>query len=358
MVYRKQMMEILVFSVVFVLSYMGVEKFRQWSLRKQIVDVPNERSSHAAPTPRGGGLIFGFTALTFYAATALLEKNNFRWSYLLGAGLIALISWLDDLFSIGTLVRFVVHAAAAVLIIFFEGYWREIYLPYFGTVDFGAAGAILTFCWVVGLTNAYNFMDGIDGIAGTQAVTAGIGWLTVGHLLGFDATAFYGGVIAFACLGFLLHNLQQPAKIFMGDVGSAFLGYTFAVLPVLATKENVSGEVNELVLPALGVFLVWFFVFDAFYTFVRRLLKKDKVWRAHREHLYQKMVLKGYSHSAVTAVYGGFSLTLLCFLAFGAATASVFGDFLFYALAAAIFLSGALIVLARPRRANRTVNAE
>lgn len=351
------MMKILVFSIVFVLSYLGVEKFRRWSLRKQIVDVPNERSSHAAPTPRGGGLVFVFIALTFYAAGALFDENNFRWSYPVGAGLIALISWLDDLFSIGTFVRFVVHAVAAVLIIYFAGYWREIYLPFFGAVDFGAAGSILTFCWIVGLTNAYNFMDGIDGIAGTQAVTAGFGWLIIGHLLGYQAAAFYGGVIAFGCLGFLLHNLQ-PAKIFMGDVGSAFLGYTFAVLPVLAQKENVSGESSEFVLPSIGVLLVWFFVFDALYTFVRRLLRKDKVWQAHREHLYQKMVVKGYSHMVVTGIYGCFSFVLLCFLFGAAVTTSVSGDFIFYAFAAAVILSAALIAIARPRRARGAFDAE
>jgi UDP-N-acetylmuramyl pentapeptide phosphotransferase/UDP-N-acetylglucosamine-1-phosphate transferase len=357
MVYRQQMMEIFIFSIVFVVSYLGVERFRRWSLRKQIVDVPNERSSHAAPTPRGGGMVFVSAALTFYAAAALFEKNNFRWSYLVGAILIAFVSWLDDLFSIGTLVRFVVHAAAAVLIIFFEGAWREIYLPYFGAVDFGAAGAILTFCWIVGLTNAYNFMDGVDGIAGTQAATAGIGWLIVGHLLGYDATAFYGGVIAFACMGFLPHNFQ-PAKIFMGDVGSAFLGYTFAVLPILAKNEGVSGAGNVVFLPLIGVLLVWFFVFDASYTFVRRLLKKDKVWQAHREHLYQKMVVKGYSHTVVTSIYAGFTLVLLCFLLIAAGTKNGLADFLFYAFAAAIFLSATLIALARPGREIRASNAE
>lgn len=338
------MMEVFIFSIVLLLSYFGVEKFRRWSLKKRIVDVPNERSSHVAPTPRGGGLVFVVISLAFYAASGLFENNNFRWSYLCGAVLVAAVSWLDDLFSVKTIPRFLVHGVAAFLIVYADGYWREIDSPFFhGTFEFGAAGAILTFCWIVGLTNAYNFMDGIDGIAATQAFTAGVGWLIVGNFFGSAHAALYGGVLAFACLGFLIHN-RQPAKIFMGDVGSAFLGYTFAVLPILAKTEKASNAAQDSVFPLIGILLVWFFVFDAFYTFIRRLLKKNKVWRAHREHLYQRMVAKGFSHTAVTAVYGLFSLVLLCF---SVAAAIGGNEYLIYAFAAALFLSMALIWLAR-----------
>jgi UDP-N-acetylmuramyl pentapeptide phosphotransferase/UDP-N-acetylglucosamine-1-phosphate transferase len=343
MVYGKELTEIIIFFIVLMLSYFGVEKFRQWSIKKQIVDVPNERSSHAAPTPRGGGLVFVVIALSFYAATGLTENNHFQWSYLTGAVSIALVSWLDDLFSVKTLHRFLIHGLAAFLIIYAGGFWREIDLPYLGTIDFGFFGALLTFCWIVGMTNAYNFMDGVDGIAATQAVTAGIGWLIVGKLLGSDATALYGGVISFACLGFLIHN-RQPAKIFMGDVGSAFLGYTFAVLPIVAKIENPSNAAKDAVFPLIGVLLVWFFVFDAFYTFVFRLLKKQKVWQAHREHLYQKMVIKGFSHASVTAVYGTFSMILS---GFGVLTVFAGKEYLIYLTAAAIFLSLLLIIFAR-----------
>jgi UDP-N-acetylmuramyl pentapeptide phosphotransferase/UDP-N-acetylglucosamine-1-phosphate transferase len=342
MVYGKELTELLVFLIVLILSYFGVEKFRQWSLSKQIVDVPNERSSHAAPTPRGGGLVFVVISLAFYAATGWRENNNFQWSYLTGAVLIAFISWLDDLFSVKTLHRFLIHGFAALLIIYAGGFWREIELPYFGNIDFGIFGAFLTFCWIVGLTNAYNFMDGVDGIAATQALTAGIGWLIIGKLLGSGETAIYGGVIAFACLGFLIHN-WQPAKIFMGDVGSAFLGYTFAVLPILAKIENPSNAAKDAVFPLIGVLLVWFFVFDASYTFIKRLLKKQKVWQPHREHLYQKMVIKGCSHALVTAIYGVFSLILTGF----SATAAFAGkEYLIGALAAAIFHSLLLLIFA------------
>jgi Fuc2NAc and GlcNAc transferase len=344
MVSGREMSEALIFLFTLAISYFGVEKFRQWSLRKEIFDMPNERSSHRAPTPRGGGLIFVVMAITFFAVNGVFSADgNFRWSYLFGAVAVAFVSWLDDLYSVKTFQRFIVHGLAAGAVVYAVGYWHQVDLPYVGTIEFGAAGAFLTFCWIVGLTNAYNFMDGIDGIAATQAVTAGIGWLIAGKLLGSGETAVYAGVIAFACLGFWLHN-KQPAKIFMGDVGSAFLGYTFAVLPLLAETEKASNAERDAIFPLIGVTLVWFFVFDAVYTFIRRLVKKEKVWEAHRGHLYQKMVIGGLAHRTVTKIYGAFSLILLFFTVAAPLTD---GKSLIAAAAFACALSALLVYLSR-----------
>lgn len=340
------MIEMLIFLSVLMISYLGVERFRRWSLQKRIVDVPNERSSHAAPTPRGGGLIFVVVCLVFYAANGLAGDQHFRWSYFFGAVLVASVSWLDDLYSVKTLLRFIVHGLAASMVIYEFGFWQQIELPYFGAVGLGAAGAVLTVCWIVGLTNAYNFMDGIDGIAATQAVTAGIGWLIAGTLLGSSETALYAGVVAFACMGFLIHN-RKPARIFMGDVGSAFLGFTFAVLPILAKTENAANADKDGIFPLIGVLLVWFFVFDAAYTFAARLLRKEKVWEAHRRHLYQKMIINGYTHQAVTNLYGLFSLILLTF---GALAATAGRKYLVLAVPAALVMSSALIFLSRTKK--------
>ncbi|HEY0659483.1 MAG TPA: glycosyltransferase family 4 protein, partial [Pyrinomonadaceae bacterium] len=271
------------------LSYFGVEWFRRWSLKKQIYDIPNERSSHDAPKPRGGGLVFVVVSLVFYSILTIGFQGDFEIGYLAAAILISLVSWLDDLFSISFVWRFIVHAFSAFLVIYSIGYIDELYLPLLHQIEIGKMGIFLTFAWIVWLTNAYNFMDGIDGIAGTQAVIAGLGWFIAGQMLGFDIIGIYGGILAFSSAGFLIHN-WQPAKIFMGDVGSAFLGFTFAVLPLLAKKNNVE---QTRYLPLIAVLLVWFFVFDSVYTFVRRLWKRKKVWNAHREHIYQKLVIKG-----------------------------------------------------------------
>ena len=305
------MIEILTFAAVFLLSYFGVGLLRHWVVRKEILDIPNERSSHTAPTPRGGGLIIVLVSLSFYAAVSFFLPIDFHWSFFIGAFLIALISWLDDLVSISFGWRFLVHTLAAALVVWDLGFWQEIYLPFYGSMPIqGIFGAVLTFCWIVWLTNAFNFMDGIDGIAGLQAVTAGIGWLIVGKMLGVEDAGLFGAVLAFSSLGFLLHN-WQPAKIFMGDVGSAFLGYCFAVLPLLPEKNADSG-----LLPLIAVLLVFCFVFDSALTFVKRLLKKEKVWQAHREHIYQKLVIRGYSHQFVTTLYGAISIIIVGILIF------------------------------------------
>jgi len=304
------MTEFFLFTTAFLLSYIGVGWFQRWSLKKRIYDIPNERSSHVAPKPRGGGLIFVIVSLTFYCVYTIIYRGSIEFGffgYVVGAILISLVSWLDDLFSISFVWRFLIHAFSAFLVIYNLGYTDELLTPFDNQIVFGKIGMFFTFCWIVWLTNAFNFMDGIDGIAGMQAVTAGLGWFLTGKILGYNETGIYGGILAFSCLGFLMHN-WQPAKIFMGDVGSAFLGFTYAVLPLLAKKENPA---PSGLLPLIAVFLVWFFVFDSVYTFFRRLLKGEKVWNAHRQHIYQRLVINGYSHRFVTVLYGFFSLTVL-----------------------------------------------
>jgi UDP-N-acetylmuramyl pentapeptide phosphotransferase/UDP-N-acetylglucosamine-1-phosphate transferase len=242
-----------------------------------------------------------------YTTYAGFIAHNFSFAYFAGAVLIAVISWFDDLKSVPAALRFLVHAIGAALAIFALGGWQKIYLPLAGEIDLGVVGIILTFFWIIWLTNAYNFMDGIDGIAGTQGLTAGIGWLLIGLFFNLEITGFLGGVLALSNLGFLMHN-WQPAKIFMGDVGSAFLGYTFAVLPLIAAKEMQSGQAR---FTAAAIFLVWLFVFDTLYTFCRRLLRGEKFWQAHRSHLYQRLVISGYSHQFVTILYGILSSVIL-----------------------------------------------
>ena len=299
-------MIVFIYFIIICATYAGIVLFGRWSLRRKLFDVPNERSSHSIPTPRGGGLVIVLICLTVYTVSTLIFwREDFQWSYLLGAALIALISWLDDLYTISFVWRFLVHAISALLVIYGLGGFEQIYLPLLGTLYIGAAGTVLTFFWIVWLTNAYNFMDGIDGIAGVQAVTAGIGWLLIGEITGARTVGFYGGVIAAASFGFLLRN-WQPAKIFMGDVGSAFLGYTFAVLPLLLKNER--GARNTEMMLTVAVLLVWLFVFDTLWTFGRRVLNGEKVWEAHRGHLYQRYVIKGCSHRFVSSLYALLSI--------------------------------------------------
>jgi len=308
--------EIILYTFVFVGTYLGVRYFRFWSLTKNLLDVPNERSSHTTPTPRGGGLIIVFVSLSAYVIYNIMTGRNFSGSYLLGALIIAFVSWLDDLFTVSFVWRFLIHSLAAVLIVSATGYFTEIYIPFGGSFNLRIFGSILTFVWIVWLTNAFNFMDGIDGLAGIQTVTAGIGWLLIGKVLGFDGASVLGGVLAFSGLGFLLQN-WYPAKVFMGDVGSAFLGFSFAVLPLLANNERTESNFVSALLPLTAISLVWLFFFDTVLTFFRRVLNGDKFWQAHRGHIYQKMVISGYTHRFVSILYGAAAGLTVFYLIYG-----------------------------------------
>jgi Fuc2NAc and GlcNAc transferase len=287
--------------IVFVLTYFGVWIFRRWSSRREIFDIPNERSSHTEPTLRGGGVIIVIICLFAFLILSIFSGQQIIWSYLIGALIVSIVSLFDDVKTISPFWRFLCHSLAAGMVIWQVQGFDKLLIPFYGIVQTGFLGNIIAFLWIVWLINAYNFMDGIDGIAASQAVTAGIGWLLIGVLYNFDQIGLYGGVVAFSALGFLIHN-WQPAKIFMGDVGSAFLGFTFAVFPLL-NRERIENPVLDGYLPWIAGFLVWFFVFDAVLTLIKRMLRGEKIWQAHREHIYQRLVIAGISHSTVTAIY-------------------------------------------------------
>ena len=293
---------VVIFVASFVVAWIGVALFRRWSLRREIFDIPNERSSHTEPTPRGGGLVIVAVTLAGYLLTTLLTDLPISYGYLAGAVMISLISWLDDLLSLPFWARLAVHVAGSALLMADVGYWHEIFIP---TADIsiplgGVLGAVVTMGWLVWLINSYNFMDGIDGIAGIQAVIAGVAWAVLCSWLGLNGTFLFTGILASASMGFLMHN-WAPARIFMGDVGSAFLGFTLAAIPLLAGKEAPGAY---LLLPAVAILFLWYFVFDSVLTFFRRLLMGQRVWEAHREHIYQRMVISGWRHASVTLVYG------------------------------------------------------
>lgn len=299
--------EYIIFLGALLATYFGVGWFRAWTLRKGYLDHPNERSSHSTPTPRGGGLVIAAVTLSAYVSSSWLFSYRLSVGFIVGAVLVVGVSWLDDIYSLSFIWRILVHSLAAICVILDLGYFIEVSLPLFETPFYiGIGGCGLAFVWIVGLVNAYNFMDGIDGIAGVQAFAAGLGWLTVGLLLGIPTASILGGTVLFASIGFLIHN-WQPAKIFMGDAGSAFLGFTFSAVPLLI-RDQIPGRSG--LLPVVAVLFLWLFVFDAALTLVRRLLRGERIWAAHREHLYQRMVIAGRSHQLVSSIYGAAGLSI------------------------------------------------
>lgn len=295
------MPNLLVFIFLTTLSYFGVSLIRRYAESRQLLDHPNERSSHAIPMPRGGGLVivalvFG-TGLCFVMAAGV----NRRLIYLLCGAVIAWLGWRDDLHSLSPRLRFVVQGIVAAFSIWWLGYFKVVTIPMFGELRLGFVGILITFMWIVGLTNAYNFMDGIDGMAGGVALSAGIGWMWLASNIDNPFVFWIAFAITAGSLGFLGHN-WSPARIFMGDVGSTFLGYSFAVLPLISADQG-----GDALL--LGTLLMWTIIMDAGVTFLRRLVKRENIFAAHRSHLYQRLVIAGYKHGTVSSLY--ILLTLL-----------------------------------------------
>ena len=275
----------------FLLAAVSVAFIKRWA-QHRLLDIPGERSSHVRPTPRGGGLAIAAVASAswlFYCSSAARAERIPIAFALTGAAIVALVSWFDDLKSLSWRLRILAHSLAAFMLL--AGVWP---LPSLDSVP-AAVTMVVVLAWIVGLTNAYNFMDGIDGIAAGQAIVAGIGWTLLGWLAHNSMLMIIGLTIAGASGGFLVHN-WPPASIFMGDVGAAFLGFMFAALPVMAWR------VNPLLVPA-GPLLVWPFLLDTSFTFFRRLWRGENVVVAHRSHLYQRLVITGMTHGQVALIY-------------------------------------------------------
>jgi UDP-N-acetylmuramyl pentapeptide phosphotransferase/UDP-N-acetylglucosamine-1-phosphate transferase len=270
-----------------------------WARMLGALDRPNDRSSHTKVTPRGGGMaIVVVTVLAALAAAMLYPAAATRLAAIvIPAVTIAAVSWIDDVRTLKNRVRFSVHLAAAAAATAALGPVHTVDLGSFGSLDLGHAAWPLTILWIVGLTNAFNFMDGIDGIAGITAAAAGAGLAAAAWLLGGPAIAAVALAFAGAALGFLSQN-WPPARIFMGDVGSAFCGFLIAVLPLGMPAADVPRIVP------VAVLAMWPFIFDTLFTIVRRLRRGENVFQAHRSHLYQRLVIAGWSHRATSSLYG------------------------------------------------------
>jgi len=264
--------------------------------------MPNERSSHELPTPRGGGLaivatvLVGIIAIFLFADKAYIDRQYF-WGFLISVAAIAFISFYDDIKNYPFQIKLLTHFIAVVLVIASGIVIDELSIPGLGFVKLGWVGYLLTFFWLLGLTNAYNFMDGIDGLAASTAIIACafFAWIT------FQEGSHFVYIVSYAVLagstGFLFWN-RPPARIFMGDVGSTFLGFVLACMAIIAARYDMS-HTSFLVVPML----LFHFIFDTSFTMARRVLAGENITQAHRTHIYQLLVRMGASHRDVTSLY-------------------------------------------------------
>jgi Fuc2NAc and GlcNAc transferase len=301
----------------FVATAMLTGAARQFALHRDILDHPNERSSHTVVTPRGGGVAIVFTVLgTLLAVIPLGLMDVSTSTTLIFAGsLLAAVGWWDDLEGLSAVARFVAHLAVATAAVLVIGSVNL--LPLSGTVlDLGVYANFVTVLGITYMINATNFMDGIDGIAGAEVAFVGAGAGLFAFLQGDFGTATIAWTLAASCCGFLLWN-WPPAKIFMGDVGSGFLGFFMSVLILLAYLSRRADLWALAMLP--GAFFV-----DATYTLLRRMASGHRWYKPHRSHAYQHAALR-WGHRNVTATVTAINLLWIFPLAWAAHRRPDFG---------------------------------
>ena len=272
--------------------------FVSWVIKKYafslgMVDVPNERSLHVIETPRGGGL--GIIAPMVIALIIMMlgrfYDNRSLAALMCSTLILALTGWFDDRFGLHVLSRIVIQVFAGIIVLSMLGAYEQLELA--GKIIFlGSLAPLVTLFWFLWMTNLYNFMDGIDGVAASQAAIAGF-FLGLWFAIHNDyVMALFSYVIMSASLGFLVWN-WAPARLFMGDVGSLALGGVFSVIALIAYKKH--GIPFGAIVLLFGVFIA-----DTTFTLIKRVLQRKAFWRAHREHVYQKAVAAGWSHLRVT----------------------------------------------------------
>ncbi|MGH2433521.1 MAG: MraY family glycosyltransferase [Pseudomonas sp.] len=311
-------MSIQFFIVLIGLAWAITWGLRAYALARNVVDVPNERSSHTVPTPRGGGVAIVVTFLIAMLWLSTVHQLDIRLSVaMFGAGFaIAVLGFLDDHGHIHAKWRLLCHFLIAGWAIACLGGVPPIVL--LGReFDLGWVANILALLYLVWLTNLYNFMDGIDGIASIEAITCCFSACGIYYLVNLPDLAASPLVLAAAVIGFLVWNFPT-ARIFMGDAGSGFLGLMLGIISIHAAFSSFNLFYSWIIL--LGVFVV-----DATFTLMRRLLRGEKVYEAHRSHAYQYAARHFGKHTSVTIGVMVINLLWLMPLAYMAAVSALDG---------------------------------
>lgn len=271
--------------IFFVLSWMGTGWYRGYALTHRILDIPNHRSAHAVPVPRGGGIVFviGFLCVMFYDQLDQILLT-------ISALGIAVVGYYDDTFSLSAGKRLVCHLLLSALALCSLSTLPEIQIGIW-SLHFNLWTATVGVVYLVWLLNLYNFMDGINGIAGFEAICVALGMVVIYGCLGLYSAMFLPSMLAAGVAGFLIWNFPK-AKIFMGDVGSGFLGFVFGLLSLQSAYFNPRLFWSWLIL--LGVFVV-----DATWTLLWRLVHKQPLHVAHATHAYQHAFRRYQSHCRV-----------------------------------------------------------
>lgn len=284
----------MIYLVLFFISVFLTFLIKHIALKKSLLAIPNERSSHDTPTPHGGGVAIAMTwffGLVYIFTYKAIDIQLFE-SLMVGS-MLSIVSFLDDLYELSPRKRLLTQAFVSIVGLYFLGGLSQINMGFF-VIENQIVTNGLAFLGIMWCINLYNFLDGIDGYAGSEAVFLGLaGWL----ILSGD----YFLVFIVSVLGFLVWNWHK-AKIFMGDVGSTLLGYNVAVFAIYSQNNGTS----------ILIWLILFglFWFDATLTLIRRYRNGEKLSCAHKKHAYQRLTQSGWSHDKVVLLSIGINVVL------------------------------------------------
>jgi Fuc2NAc and GlcNAc transferase len=276
----------MIYLFLFILSFTLTCFIKNYYIKNALLEEVNERSSHTVPTPHGGGIalsITWFLGLIYLYYTNQIDSSLF-YALLVGI-IISIVSFFDDLYDLSPKIRLIAQATVAIGGLYFLGGFNSLDLFFFN-IENQIITTLFAFLLIVWFINLYNFLDGINGYAGSEIV-----FLSFAGFILFSGSHFL--VLIMATLGFLVWNYGNKAKIFMGDVGSTLLGYNVAVFTIYYANQEPTN---------LWIWIILFglFWFDATLTLIRRKLNGEKLSQAHKKHAYQRLNQSGFSHLKVT----------------------------------------------------------
>ncbi|WP_151950601.1 MraY family glycosyltransferase [Aliarcobacter butzleri] len=291
----------MIYIILLLISFLLTYFIKNYMIKKSLVASVNERSSHTVPTPHGGGIAIAITWFIglFYLYFIGQIENNLFYALLFGA-VISIVSFFDDIYELSPKSRLIIQSIVAIGGLYFLGGFETLTFGIFD-IQNSIFTSIFAFFMIIWFINLYNFLDGINGYAGSEAV-----FLAVAGFILFGGNHFL--VLAVAVLGFLYWNWNK-AKIFMGDVGSTLLGYNVAIFTIYYANQEPTNFWIWIIL--FGVY--WF---DATLTLIRRKLNKERLSQAHKKHAYQRLTQAGWSHYKVTNYSIGLNILLFAIVYF------------------------------------------
>lgn len=301
---------ILILSISFLSSLFFTSLIRRFCIKHNLLDYPEERKIHQNPTPRLGGVALflainlGLWIALVWEGSVLNSDLKYLLGFFLGGVVIFALGIYDDVKGLRVLWKIVFQSLAVLILMLFGLRISILYIPFFKAVDLGIFSFPITFTWCLVIINALNLIDGLDGLAAGLSVITSLTLLGVGIVLGVKLISFITLAVLGACLGFLRYN-YPPAKIFMGDSGSLYLGYVFASVGVICPVKSYTAMAMFVPLLALGIP-----IFETFFSFFRRTLNNKRFYHADKRHLFHFMLEKGLSQKLTIWIFYVISIIL------------------------------------------------